>query len=61
LVRLAGEEGGAAGAALEEALAVADVELRKGLGRAVAALAIASEDGLDFLEEQFVAGLGGEG
>jgi hypothetical protein len=61
LVWLVEDERGAAGAALEQAFAVADVELRKGLGGAVAALAVADEDGLDLLKEEFFAGLGGEG
>jgi hypothetical protein len=60
LVRLAGKESGAAGAALEQAVAVADVELGECLGGAVAALAIADKDGLNRLQEEFVAGLGGE-
>ncbi|OYW17756.1 MAG: hypothetical protein B7Z55_11910 [Planctomycetales bacterium 12-60-4] len=60
LVWLSGEEGGAAGPPLEQAFAGADIQLREGLGGAVAALAVAGEDRLNLLKEEFVAGLGGQ-
>jgi hypothetical protein len=61
LVRLAGQERGAAGAALEQGRAGADSKLRERLDGAVATLAVAGENWFDSLAKQFLAGEGEHG
>jgi hypothetical protein len=51
-VRLAGDDGGAAGAAAEEGLAGAEVELAERHGLSVAALAFGGEEGGDILRSE---------